>query len=654
MPRIAISYRRDDSLDVTGRIFDRLVTHYGRDAVFRDIDSILPGVDFRDQINQFLDQSDILLAIIGPKWLGLRAGQSRLSDEGDPVRVELEMGLRKKLPVVPVLVLRAPMPRVAQLPETLKDFAFRHAVTVDSQQDFDQHCLRLIRAIDRLLKQGEVEDAQGSAASGARQQGPDMVSPEITAPAIPVEDDNSLSTSQPDSLALALVPVPEFAPHVSPRPDSILGTAHGQRRAGGIALALGAGAILGAVVAAAVTFSLRPPVPSDIAGLTTAKEAVEARLASLQADFIGTQKKAAAAQEELAAAQKQVADQTKQLSDLQASADRAAKDLAAQMDVAAKSQTQLDESRKELAAQKDAAVKIQSQLDQANRELAAQKTAVAQAQTQIVELQGQLKTLADQLAAEKKADQAAVDQVAQLNGKIKQLQEQGAAQPSSATSSATALGPIVDDSAWAFDQRREVQNDLVTLGHLQGSVDGNFGATTRAAIKQFQSFTGDSETGVMTDAERGTLRDTSQRLTALLARGETSPDGVSAAVVKGSAQRYQRAWAAEKGTNGAADPAEAIYWYGLAASDGDSKALTNLGTLLVRGLGVAKPDPSGAALLWWAAAARGEATAMFNLGALWEHGIGVATDLSRAKAWYQRAAAKNDQGAQAALKRLGT
>jgi len=151
MPRITISYRRDDSGVITGRIFDRLAAHYGRDAVFRDIDSIPPGADFREHINHVLDESDMLLAIVGPRWLGSRGGQARLDDESDPVRVEIETGLRKKMPVIPVLVLRASMPRVGQLPESVKDFAYRHAVQVDAGQDFDVHAARLIRAMDRIL-----------------------------------------------------------------------------------------------------------------------------------------------------------------------------------------------------------------------------------------------------------------------------------------------------------------------------------------------------------------------------------------------------------------------------------------------------------------------------------------------------------------------
>lgn len=154
MPRIAISYRRDDSGVITGRIFDRLAAHYGRESVFRDIDNIPPGVDFRRHINAVLDESDIVLAIVGPKWVGPRAGQNRLTNAADPVRVEVETALRKEKPVIPVLVLRASMPRVEQLPETLEDLAYRHAVSVDAGQDFDQHMARLIRSVDRVLNEG--------------------------------------------------------------------------------------------------------------------------------------------------------------------------------------------------------------------------------------------------------------------------------------------------------------------------------------------------------------------------------------------------------------------------------------------------------------------------------------------------------------------
>ena len=64
MAKITISYRRDDSMDITGRIFDRLTSRYGRETVFRDIDSIPPGLDFREHIQASIEDSDVLMVVV--------------------------------------------------------------------------------------------------------------------------------------------------------------------------------------------------------------------------------------------------------------------------------------------------------------------------------------------------------------------------------------------------------------------------------------------------------------------------------------------------------------------------------------------------------------------------------------------------------------
>jgi hypothetical protein len=209
--------------------------------------------------------------------------------------------------------------------------------------------------------------------------------------------------------------------------------------------------------------------------------------------------------------------------------------------------------------------------------------------------------------------------------------------------------PVEGEATWSLDERREVQQALRALGHLQGELDGNLGAQTRAAITQFQSFEGDSETGTLSEEQRRQLLDMAHRLTALLDPGAASPRGVTAVSLKGRSQRLAKA----AGLEATGDPGEAAYWYRLAAIDGEAKAFTNLGTLLVRGQGIAKPDPAAARLLWFAAAARGEPVAMFDLGTMYEHGVGVAADLGIAKKWYAWAAAKSHPQARDALKRLG-
>jgi hypothetical protein len=153
MSRIAISYRREDSMDITGRIFDRLVGRYGRSAVFLDIEKIPPGMDFRDHLKKVIGGSDVLMVVVGPDWAGSdEQGHSRLRDEKDFVRTEVEIALAGGIQIIPLLVGEASMPQPAVLPDSLKDFTYRHAYTIDSGRDFDHHIKGLLGVTDEILK----------------------------------------------------------------------------------------------------------------------------------------------------------------------------------------------------------------------------------------------------------------------------------------------------------------------------------------------------------------------------------------------------------------------------------------------------------------------------------------------------------------------
>ena len=84
-----ISYRREDSPDVCGRIYDRLIQQFGKEAVFKDVDSIPFGVDFRTYLEEVVSKCAIMLAIIGDGWLDISGpeGKSRLFDPRDYVRI---------------------------------------------------------------------------------------------------------------------------------------------------------------------------------------------------------------------------------------------------------------------------------------------------------------------------------------------------------------------------------------------------------------------------------------------------------------------------------------------------------------------------------------------------------------------------------------
>src|SRR5688572_15226138 len=137
MRRIFISYRREDEVHLTGRIYDRLVVHFGADNVFKDVDSIPVGVDFRQALRDWIDRSDIVL--IGAYWLKTRdekTGGRRLDVEGDFVRFEIEAALGRGTPVIPVLVGETRMPEAKDLPPSIRKLAFTNAARIRPDPDF--------------------------------------------------------------------------------------------------------------------------------------------------------------------------------------------------------------------------------------------------------------------------------------------------------------------------------------------------------------------------------------------------------------------------------------------------------------------------------------------------------------------------------------
>lgn len=161
MPKIILSYRRTDSEAISGRIFDRLTDHYGSDSVFMDIDNIPFGTDFRSYIQTAMAQSDLVVAVIGPRWLGPTAdGSTRIAENTDPIRVEVESACQLGKPVIPVLVDGASMPSDKELPASLRDFAFINAAPVDNGRDFRAHMDRLIHSIDNRLASAAVRPPQ--------------------------------------------------------------------------------------------------------------------------------------------------------------------------------------------------------------------------------------------------------------------------------------------------------------------------------------------------------------------------------------------------------------------------------------------------------------------------------------------------------------
>jgi serine/threonine-protein kinase len=140
-----------------------LLREVGADGVFMDVDSLEPGVDFRERITSAVGECDMLLVLIGKQWLDSR---SRLDDPEDFVRVEIETALARGIRVIPVLVNGAEMPRPDDLPESLRTVAGRHALELSNSRwrhDVD----RLVRTIE-AIRARRVDAPVGAAVAGTR------------------------------------------------------------------------------------------------------------------------------------------------------------------------------------------------------------------------------------------------------------------------------------------------------------------------------------------------------------------------------------------------------------------------------------------------------------------------------------------------------
>ena len=151
---IFISYRRSDSADIAGRIYDRLTGSFGRNPIFKDVDSIPLGLDFKEYLDAKVSECVVLLAIIGDRWLQAKdeTGKARLNDPADFVRIEIESALARGIPVIPLLVRGARMPAEEKLPGSLRKLVYRNGIQIRPDPDFHRDMDRLIAALEKYIQ----------------------------------------------------------------------------------------------------------------------------------------------------------------------------------------------------------------------------------------------------------------------------------------------------------------------------------------------------------------------------------------------------------------------------------------------------------------------------------------------------------------------
>jgi hypothetical protein len=131
-PAVFISYRRSDTEQIVPRIVERLEARFGKGSTFLDVDRVRGASDFRKAISDHLKKSDLVIVVIGDRWV--------LSDW---ILYEIETALAMSIPILPILISGAKMPNPDELPDEIKSFAYRQAERLDVARDFDHTMQRI-------------------------------------------------------------------------------------------------------------------------------------------------------------------------------------------------------------------------------------------------------------------------------------------------------------------------------------------------------------------------------------------------------------------------------------------------------------------------------------------------------------------------------
>jgi len=148
-PGVFISYRRGETAGQARALHELLEQRLGEGRVFMDVDAIALGEVFATKIGEAIASSGVTLVLIGHDWFN-ESNKARLFQNEDFIRLEIETALQRRVPIIPILIERATMPKSEELPEGLRPLTGFQALDLENQRwDFDVN--RLITAVESLV-----------------------------------------------------------------------------------------------------------------------------------------------------------------------------------------------------------------------------------------------------------------------------------------------------------------------------------------------------------------------------------------------------------------------------------------------------------------------------------------------------------------------
>lgn len=151
MSKIFVSYRREDSGPITRRLAEGLARTFGPNTVFIDTDTIRFAQNWKQQIDNALNESSIVVVVIGSRWLFLQDayGRRRIDNENDWVAAEILAGIKNERTVLPVLVSGAALPDAEALPDRLRPLLDSQAYKLNDEY-WERDASYFIKGLEEL------------------------------------------------------------------------------------------------------------------------------------------------------------------------------------------------------------------------------------------------------------------------------------------------------------------------------------------------------------------------------------------------------------------------------------------------------------------------------------------------------------------------
>lgn len=167
--KIFINYRRGDDPGFTRALYLRLESEFSPQQLFMDVEgAIRPGDDFVDVLTHQVQTSDVVLVVIGPRWVD--ALHARRDDPDDFVQIEIKAAIDLGKRVIPVLVGGATMPPGSVLPPAIQSLSRRNALDIRPER-FAADSQGLCRALKEIME-SVASEAAGRIVSTRTEAGP--------------------------------------------------------------------------------------------------------------------------------------------------------------------------------------------------------------------------------------------------------------------------------------------------------------------------------------------------------------------------------------------------------------------------------------------------------------------------------------------------